>query len=347
MNRKAASYIASVLLVAVFGGWVWLRRPAPVAAEPDAAHILSYAMACCYGLNRVGEQTTVVISGDKRVTTRVELAYRRPGMTRLRYLDGKLAGVEVWEDRDRVYRYLPDKKVLEVTPAAPSRPQRLQQRLRLVRQNYTASLEGSDTVAGRRALRIVLRPRHPGNPWKRMWVDAESYLMLGSEDYTSDNRLMRSTRFTRVSYRTEPESFFKPRPELLKRVSWNPSADESPRPPAQIERKVGFPILLPRYVPPGYQLRGSFVVPCQCGCGEGTVRSQYSDGLNMISVFQCGHPCAHGGTCMVAGAPQGAAVRLTRGKDTFLFVSDLARSELEKMARSLPPREPEQTVSRR
>jgi hypothetical protein len=163
--------------------------------------------------------------------------------------------------------------------------------------------------------------------------------MLGSEDYGPDDRLLRSTRFTSLAYRTEPESLFRPPAALLKKATWNPSADEAPRPAAQIERRVGFKILLPNYVPPGYELRGSFVAPCQCGCGDNTVRSQYGDGLNTISVFHCGHPCKHGRNCLVANAPQGVAVRITQGKDSFLLVSELARTELEKMSRSIPWRE--------
>jgi hypothetical protein len=48
----------------------------------------------------------------------------------------------------------------------------------------------------------------------------------------------------------------------------------------------------------------------------------------------------------VANAPQAVAVRLARGEDTFLFVGELDRSMLEKMARSVPPR-PNRVVSQR
>jgi len=297
--------------------------------------LLTWSMASCYGLNRVGEQTTVVKAGDKQIESQVAVAYRRPGMVHMHYLDGPLKDVEVWEDRNRVYRYLPDKNRLEVSPAEPSRPDRLRRRLELVQQNYQATLEGTEEIAGRQALCVLVRSKHPGNPWKRMWIDAESYLMLGSEDYDAEGRLLRSTRFTSVVFRTEPEEIFRPGVARLKHVSWNPSGDESALPPAQIERRIGFAILLPRYLPSGYRLRGSFVVPCQCGCRDQSVQTKYGDGLNTISVFQCGHTCEHGGSCPVADIPRNVAVRRSIGNNALLFVSDIARAELEKMADSV------------
>jgi negative regulator of sigma E activity len=339
MSRKAAILIAVIVVAVGAGSVAYLRsRPASRPAARDGMQFVSWAMHACFGLDRVGQQTTTVAAGNKRVTSRVEVAYRRPGMTRLRYLDGPLLGVQVWEDLDRVYRYVPEKDRLEVTLAQASEPDKLEQRLQLMRQNYTAEIEGEDLVAGRPAHRIALRPRHPGNPWKRLWIDRESYLMLGSEDYDAHDHLLRSTRFVSLSLRTEPESTFRPKLALLKKATWNPSADDTPLSAERVAHRVGFEVLLPKYLPPGYRLLGSYVDQCQCGSGEPTARTQYTDGLNTISLFQCGHPCAHGGTCWTSGAPEGVAARLARGADNFMVVGELDKSELQKMIRSVPPR---------
>lgn len=310
--------------------------------------ILGYSLHANYGVNHVGEQITTVSAGDKEVTTRVERAYLRPGLMRLEYLDGPLKGVKVWDDGHRIYRYRPDKNRLDVTPASVCRPLDLEERLALVRENYTASLEGETGIAGREAQQILLRSRHPGNPWKRLWIDKETYLMLGSEDYDSHDRRLRSTRFVKLALDTQPESDFHPTPELLKRItprmSWDPAADEAPQSAERISRQVGFALLLPAFVPPGYHLLGSFAVPCECGRGDEAVRSKYTDGLNTISVFQCGHPCAKGDQCWVANTRHAVALQLAREQDTFLVVGEMDRAILEKMARSVPPR-PDQPVS--
>jgi outer membrane lipoprotein-sorting protein len=289
-------------------------------------------------VNRVGEQTTTVAAGEGHVTSRVELAYRRPGMTHLRYLDGPLLGVEVWKDQNRVYRYVPSRKRLEVSPAERSQPLKLEQRLAMMRENYVATLDRAEDVAGRAAHVISVRPRHPGSGWKRLWIDQETYLMLGSEDYDAGNRRVRSTRFTRIDLRTEPETIFRPREAQLQNASWEPSGGEAPLTVAQVEQRVGFEVLLPEHAPPGYRLLGSYVVKCECGLGDSAVRSLYCDGLNTLSVFQCGHPCPDGRNCWVADAPQGMAVRLARGEDTFLFVGEIDRAALERMANSTPRR---------
>jgi negative regulator of sigma E activity len=340
MSRKAISFILGLVVVAAAAGAVrfWPRRVAApmMPASKDAMKIVSWAMHSCYGLNRTGVQVTTVAAGKKQVTSRVEVAYRCPGMMRLRYLSGPLVGVRIWQDVHRVYRYLPEKRRLEVTPKEASRPAQLEKKLQLLEKNYQAVLEGRDLVAGRTAHRIMLRSRHPGNPWKRLWIDRKSYLMVGSEDYDSHDRLLRSTRFTSLALQIEPEKSFQPPATYLKRVVSNPAAEGVPLPPEQISRRVGFEILLPRYVPPGYQLIGSFVNRDKCACGDETARSVYSDGLNAISVFQCGRFSVQGGACWGANVPDG--VRFSRGSDSFVLVGELDRAELEKMAQSLPPR---------
>jgi hypothetical protein len=65
-------------------------------------------------------------------------------------------------------------------------------------------------------------------------------------------------------------------------------------------------------------------------------RLQYVDGLNSISVLQCGHRCAHVSDCGLRAVPQGAAVRVMAGDNTVVVTGELDRQELVKMARSLP-----------
>jgi outer membrane lipoprotein-sorting protein len=341
--RKATTLITIVVLMAGVGGAVWMRsRSVSPAPRNDAMPILGWALHACYGVNHVGEQITTVSAGDKEVTTRVNLAYLRPGLMRLQYLDGPLKGVKVWDDGHRIYRYRPDKNRMDVKPTAQCRPLDLEQQLALVRKNYTASLASETVVAGRKAQEVLLRSRHPGNPWKRLWIDEDTYLMLGSEDYDSHDHRLRATRFVKLALDTQPESVFHPDPALLQRVtprvSGDSAADEAPQSAERLSRRVGFAILLPEYTPPGYRLLGSFAIPCECGRGDEAVRSKYSDGLNTISVFQCGHPCANGDQCWVANARHAVALQLPRGQDTFLFVGEVDRSMLEQMARSVPLR---------
>src|SRR4029078_7187727 len=102
---------------------------------------------------------------------------------------------------------------------------------------------------------------------------------------------------TSLALRDEPEASFHPPLSYLNRVTSNPATEGVPLPRQEIARRVGFEVLLPRYVPPGYRLTGSFVNRDKCACGDEAARSEYSDGLSTISVFQCGHPCQKGGSC--------------------------------------------------
>src|SRR5437870_632442 len=137
MSGRSILRILVIVAVAaaVAGGASRLYRR-PQRPLPDGMQYVSWALHACYGLNHAGEQTTTVKAGDKQFTSRVAIAYRRPGMRHLRYLGGPLHGVQVWEDLHRVYRYLPDKDRLEVAPDEPKDPRQLEQRLDLMQKNY-------------------------------------------------------------------------------------------------------------------------------------------------------------------------------------------------------------------
>jgi hypothetical protein len=62
---------------------------------------------------------------------------------------------------------------------------------------------------------------------------------------------------------------------------------------------------------------------------------RWSNGLNTISLFQCGHPCGHGAPCTFPTTPQSASVAISIGEESFLFVGETDRANLRKMAHSL------------
>src|SRR5947209_5244063 len=137
--------------------------------------------------------------GNKWVVSEALVA-QRPQMRRIHYITPPLAGVTIWRDHQQTNYFDPKGRQLEIFDKSRHHHGHRSQEEALVLRNYQPELEGVETVAGTPAYRILLAPRHPGDAWERVWIDRETSLRLGDEDYDGDNRLLRSTRFTRISF---------------------------------------------------------------------------------------------------------------------------------------------------
>jgi outer membrane lipoprotein-sorting protein len=327
----------SVLIVAGIGALsaagYWLTRPRPVDAMP----VVLRSLRACSLVDHIARQTTIVYAGTRPVRTEVEISYRNPCLRRMVFLTPPLKGVTILDDGERTVRLDPDPKRARVVVGRTSdAPERMAERRALLERNYRARMTGEETIAGRRAYRIELRSRHPGNPWKRLWVDKETKILLASEDYDGAGRRTRESRVERISFEREPKGSLRPSAELVKRAKREPAEETEIMPPSEISKAVGFTVLQPSYIPAGYELEAAFVYSCQCGCSVPAARLQYGDGLNTISILQCGHLCHHESACGPRGLPQGEGVRVVAGENTIVAVGELVRGELEKMAKSIP-----------
>jgi outer membrane lipoprotein-sorting protein len=331
-------------------------RPGARNLEPwakDAWPIVERAFSACALVDHVARQTTTVYTGTRPVTTQVEVAYRSPCLSRIVFLSPPLKGVTVLDDGERTVRLDPLHAMVVVgtsamaaasdTPGASGREagkqaeqQREKQRLALLEQNYRAIFTGAEKIAGRLAYRVELRPRHPGNPWKRLWIDRRSGVILASEDYDGQSRRTRASRVEQIEFRREPFNAVRPSPSLIHFARPEPATETEVRPREKISQAVGFKVLQPTYLPPGYRWEASYLYGCQCGCGVPAARLQYVDGLNTISVLQCGHRCQHESDCGFRPLPQGSAVRVIAGDNTVVVTGELDRRELVKIAKSLP-----------
>jgi hypothetical protein len=271
--------------------------------------------------------------GDKLVASEALVA-QRPQMRRIHYITPPLAGVTIWRDHQKTYNFDPKGRQLEIFDK--SRHHHAEEEA-LVLRNYQPQLEGMDTVAGRPAYRILLAPRHPGDAWERVWIDRDTYLRLGDEDYDGDNRLLRSTRFTQISFDSVDPDQFRPPPYVMSLASRTYSDEAQSKSVAQVSQALGFPITLPRSIPAGYVFDGVYTYPCQCGCDKPAAQVCWTNGLKTISMFECAHPCGRGAACTFTARRSSAGVGTSLGDKSFLFVGETSRPELDKTAQSLKP----------
>jgi negative regulator of sigma E activity len=364
MTRAAWAVGVAALVAGAGGGWFWLRG----SEGGDAMKLVGQALLAQKRVDHVTRQSTTVYTGSAPVTTQVEVAVRcakkqggaaagsGPGgrtpsvgsasagakpapesgtLMRMVFLTPPLKGVTVLDDGRRVVRLDPQRSTVAVA-ATPLAPEHEARRRTLLEENYRAVLTGEERVAGRPAYRVELRPRHPGNPWKRLWIDQESALLLASEDYDGAGQRTRSSRVESVEFRAEPLGAVRPSAALIDHAQFARAAETEVKPPSEISKAVGFKVLRPGYLPPGYELESAHVYACQCGCRVPAARLQYVDGLNAISVLQCGERCRHEGVFGPRGLPQGTAIRVLAGDNTIVVVGEIVRDELITMARSIP-----------
>ena len=320
-------------LVLVGGAAVWRVR-AINRNEQDAALIVRRWLAAQPQASYTSIEIARFRVGNKLVESEALVA-RRPHMHRIHYITPPLSGVTIWQNNEKTYNFDPKGRQLEIFDK--SRHHHVEEEA-LVLRNYQPRLEGLDTIAGRPAYCIRLAPQHPGDAWERVWIDRETYFRLGDEDYDGDSRLLRATRFTRISFDSVDPDQFRP-PQYVMSLARRTYSDEAQsKSVVQVSQAIGFPIKLPPYVPPGYLFDGAYTYPCQCGCEKPAAQVRWTNGLKTISMFECGHPCGRGAACSFTASPRSASIQASVGDESFLFVGEISRAEREKMARSLKSR---------
>lgn len=342
MERSTPWLVAVVC--ALVGGGLWLMRMRQVGAAPKQDPHALVQKAWTEG-RRVAlegrQEIRMPGEGGKPLQVEAEVLSSADGRIRIRYLSRPLEGVTVWEDGKRTYRYNPQRKRLTVAHARKVEGEAPELQLLA---NYNVKMDSCGQVAGRKAVTVEMRPKSEHGRWKRIWIDPATSVILASEDYGQGDQLLRSTRFTQVRYLSAAEapetSAFRPSEDLLRKYGSAMLGDTgTPFEPDRLSRLIGFAVHQPQWLPPGYRFRGGYLTPCSCARPHQAARLEYWDGLNAISVFECGHPdCLSTTNCFARGADADLAVRYEHndadGRTYFLAVGDAPREDLEKLVRS-------------
>lgn len=224
------------------------------------------------------------------------------------------------------YTLIPGQKKLLISEA--SRLLSPKESARLLARNFRAECVGIGKVAGRKAFIVDLVPRGRSHPAKKLWIDQRYFTILRSTDYSSSGALRGRFRIIRISYgaKISPAEFELPPSSAVKRVTLCRSADS-----AGLFKSVGFPVNRPKFVPVGYRLEGYHLFNCQCGCGGVSALFTYTDGLNVVSVFE--NPLRM--RCCVYCSGIASTAEVTRKNKSVVVVGDLPANDLGRMAESV------------
>jgi sigma-E factor negative regulatory protein RseB len=205
----------AVLLVAA-SAWAVAGVPAHAdsVANGQAAKVSAPAEGVQALLSRVRaaanaqsyQGTMVFTSGGVVASSRVgHYAVGADTFERVEALDG--AGQRTFRHNEKVVTFWPQRKVVTVAhrDASASSPLGSVPEARF-RAHYDVRLIGSDRVAGRSTQVLLLSPRDAFRFPQRLWVDAESGLMLRADVLGSRGDLLESTAFTDIEVGVRPQS---------------------------------------------------------------------------------------------------------------------------------------------
>ncbi|MFA6666064.1 MAG: sigma-E factor regulatory protein RseB domain-containing protein [Armatimonadota bacterium] len=297
------------------------------ASHPDADRLVRMSYKAQETASYSCRINTIMQDRGKRLISEADI-YKDGRATRINYLSGPAAGTSVIDNGRTIMRFVPVERLVYVI--APER-----ENLSLMLSNYSPEPAGRGMVAKRSCFIIRLAPIHKGNPWKKLWIDRDSYLTLRTDSYNSDGRLISSTELHSVNCRPQsPKLFAVPKGWKTRQISYGAiSLDLLP-----VSSKAGVKPVRPGYIPKGYKFAGYGLTkpspPIEC------VTLRYTNGLNSITLMETKGKCTGRKPCcktdcMFSKRRHARMVQRHFKGLNIVLISDIAKGELIKMAESL------------
>jgi len=258
--------------------------------ELDSGNDLIKRMsAAMQGLSYTG---TFIYSHDGVIETmRIEHT-RSQGVERERLLSLNGEAREIVRNAEKVVCVWPGTKKVSITEATPRTPfpDFDSEQLALLEKHYQFKRSGSDRVAGRMTEVVDIKPLDDFRYGYRLWIDAETFLMLRSVMSDMNDRIIEQVMFTDVDYVKDlPAVLFQASLEG-ERLEWIEGSD--PALPPVTDAVI--PGVEESSLPDGFSLVSSRIMKLP---GDLIARRvMYSDGLASVSVYisQSGSKDSHG-----------------------------------------------------
>lgn len=286
-----------------------------VAFAASAIELFQRSQTSAKQVSYRGVKVATLICSGAPTTALIKVLHRKPTKTRTEYFaPSMLAGVVIIEDGEAVWRYVPSQSVWRPSQCTSSADALSEEAM----HNFDFRLVGKSTLAGRTVYELYATPKSRDEKPRRLWIDADHYLVIGTQVEDASGRVVNSSRFTKIEF--NPDDI----PAGAFRVSGKTEKTAAPPP------KVSFKVLKPAYLPQGYRLIGVATVMVQ---GIVSSHLQYSNGASTISVFQ--RKSVQPPVGPKAGGTVLSIYSREREGMQFTFIGTVPRSELRKMADSV------------
>lgn len=279
--------IVSVLCPAVLGAAPPPKPPKkPASHAPDAATLYNRSLKADDLYSYRGRQITTYWRTGRSVA--VIVSHRAPSLRRIDYLaPDSRRGSSVVTDGAQEWQYDAQRKVLLHRRLAPNADAVADaaSRYDLLRANYILQVQTqARRWAERKVFILSITRRTNRTPARKLWVDAATGVVLKRESYREDGKLALTVAFSDINYHVLlPRSLFNlsalaARPGV-KSAEEKPSG-ELPVTLANVAHQLGGAARAPSQLA-GYRLVSAALTP------DGkTLHLRYSDGLNLVSLFE-------------------------------------------------------------
>jgi outer membrane lipoprotein-sorting protein len=258
------------------------------AADPQARALLERMQQAEHSLRVSGIQETTVTRSGKVIKSEERVVRDGDRAIRTEYLSPpKLVG-EVLIDNGKVFwHYIPAKQIMETGPSHFDHMRGHLRRMlhRLDAGELTAQASGRDMVAGRRCEIVDVASHEPDRQrhW-RFWIDSDTGAQIGIEMSDAQRGWTSTTRYRSVRFNPaiDARAFAEPVVPGSVRIVAHASDDDL-KSPAEVQKRAGFPVGVPGYLPPGYAFQSGRVT--HFGDRKGAAL-RYAAGDNVLSLFQ-------------------------------------------------------------
>jgi outer membrane lipoprotein-sorting protein len=272
-----ASFGAAVLIVA---------SVASSRASTGGDALYGKSVAADDRVSYSGTLTSVIYEGDHAASTVTRIEHKAPTSWRIWYLAPADAyGRMIVSNESLAYQYEPAlNRVIShdwsTSAPAVAAPVNVEQ----VEANYSVEIGPAASVAGRKAISLSLVSKHTGALVQRMWVDAQTDLILRRESYTADGSVGAKSSFDTIRIGVDlPQALFDLTVPNGMTLVTSPGFGKSTTDMAGLVRGLDFKFAAPKYLPDGFSLERGSVETHQ---GVNTVEFVYGDGLRAFSLFE-------------------------------------------------------------
>lgn len=323
---------------------------ATIAAALDATTLLRQSIDAPKTVSYIGQLETVRFSSNRASATITKVEHRAPGSTRRWFVAPESLYGDYIVDRAGATYQFDTKHAKVIVSHNPSLDNAVASAgsFDRVLANYRAVIEGSETVADRATISVVLVNKFTGERALRVWLDKETHLALKKEEYHANGSVASQTRFDALRYTSDiPEGVFSTDvPAGYAQIAGQDVAMMD----SDIDRVIGqagFKPYEPQNLPQGFRMTSGDVRDVG---GVKTLHLLYSDGLRSISLFENATGAAadfgtlRPKTVALDGhdgqyVEDGPTTLLTWKEHGLYFalVGDLVRGELVEIAKSVVP----------
>jgi negative regulator of sigma E activity len=294
-KELAFAYVAGLAAVVAVSS-AGAATPAPSAsaaasANPSqddarATELLSDAVHARQSISYMAQVQTIHFGPSGTVATIAREEHLAPNQTHKLYLaPEEMYGDSVIIHGAETFSYDAQHQRVVISHGPAADPQAITNgNLALLLANYRPIIATPEIVAGRPTIPCALVNRFTGVRVMRVWIDAQTRLILQKETYHADGTIGSRTQYENVRYtQAMPNTLFATPIPAGYHVVENHTPTSDATDIERVVKEAGFTPASPRYLPEGFTVVSADVTVVK---GVKTLQLMYSDGIRSLSLFE-------------------------------------------------------------